>query len=208
MTENEFILADRIAKIKSVIEKYGEENFSLSFSGGKDSTVLHYLIDEALPGNRIPRVYSNTGIEYKAIVKFVEELQAEDDRITIIQPSVPIKKMLETEGYPFKSKIHSKKVDLYQRKGMTKTARVYLGLEPAKSGKYIHGDNRCPKMLEYQFTPEFKLRLSPHCCDRLKKDPLHEWQKEHEKPYSIIGIMPDEGGKGYQQSVSHLTGAS
>lgn len=95
MTENEFILADRIAKIKSVIEKYGEENFYISFSGGKDSTVLHHLIDEALPGNRIPRVYSNTGIEYKAIVKFVEELKAEDDRIIIIEPSVPIKKMLK-----------------------------------------------------------------------------------------------------------------
>ena len=72
MTENEFLLADRIAKIKSTIEKYGEENFYISFSGGKDSTVLSALVDMALPGNTIPRVYANTGIEYKLILEFVE----------------------------------------------------------------------------------------------------------------------------------------
>ena len=64
MTENEFLLADRIAKIKSTIEKYGEENFYISFSGGKDSTVLSALVDIALPGNTIPRVYANTGLEF------------------------------------------------------------------------------------------------------------------------------------------------
>ena len=73
MTENEFLLADRIAKIKSINDLYDlENNAYISFSGGKDSTVLSHLIDEALPNNRIPRVFFNTGIEYKAIVNFVE----------------------------------------------------------------------------------------------------------------------------------------
>jgi 3'-phosphoadenosine 5'-phosphosulfate sulfotransferase (PAPS reductase)/FAD synthetase len=72
MTENEFILGDRLQKIRSTIDKYGEENFSLSFSGGKDSTVLSALIDMAIPNNTIPRVYVNTGIEYKLIYEFVE----------------------------------------------------------------------------------------------------------------------------------------
>lgn len=30
MTENEFLLTDRLQKIKSTIEKYGEDNFYLS----------------------------------------------------------------------------------------------------------------------------------------------------------------------------------
>ena len=68
MTENEFLLQDRITKIRSINEQYNLlENAYLSFSGGKDSTILHYLLDEALPGNNIPRVYVNTGIEYKDI---------------------------------------------------------------------------------------------------------------------------------------------
>lgn len=78
MTENDFILFDRIEVIKKTIEKYGEENFYISFSGGKDSTVLHHLIDEAIPGNQIPRVFMNTGIEYNDIRRFVEELTEND----------------------------------------------------------------------------------------------------------------------------------
>ena len=38
-----------------------ENNAYISFSGGKDSTILHYLIDLALPNNKIPRVFINTG---------------------------------------------------------------------------------------------------------------------------------------------------
>lgn len=72
MTENEFLLEDRLAKIRSVIGQYGKENFYLSFSGGKDSTVLSALLDMAIPGNTIPRVYANTGIEYRLILDFVE----------------------------------------------------------------------------------------------------------------------------------------
>lgn len=72
MTDNELLLEDRIEKIQQVIGKYGEENFFISFSGGKDSTVLSALIDLAIPGNKIPRVYANTGIEYRLIIDFVE----------------------------------------------------------------------------------------------------------------------------------------
>ena len=73
MTENEFLLADRIQKIKSINELYDlENNAYISFSGGKDSTVLSKLIDEALPNNKIPRLYLNTGIEYLMVVSFVE----------------------------------------------------------------------------------------------------------------------------------------
>lgn len=71
--DNEFILQDRIQKIQQIIRQYGEENFYISFSGGKDSTVLSALVDMALPENKIPRVYANTGIEYKLILEFVEK---------------------------------------------------------------------------------------------------------------------------------------
>lgn len=66
--DNELLLYDRLEVIKTTIKKYGEENFYLSFSGGKDSTILHYMLDMALPNNQIPRVFINTGIEYKLIV--------------------------------------------------------------------------------------------------------------------------------------------
>lgn len=77
MTENEFLLQDRLGVIRDTINKYGEENFYISFSGGKDSTVVHHLVDMALPGNKIPRVFINTGIEYNMIVEFVRERERE-----------------------------------------------------------------------------------------------------------------------------------
>lgn len=111
---NEFILSDRLQKIQQIVNQYGEKNFYISFSGGKDSTVLLALVDMALPNNQIPRVYADTGIELNMIRDFVFNMAKTDDRVVVIKPSVPIKQMLEKEGYPFKSKIHSKCVNLYQ----------------------------------------------------------------------------------------------
>lgn len=108
MTDFDFMLQDRIAKIQAINEQYDlEHNGYISFSGGKDSTILHYLIDIALPNNKIPRVYLNTGIEYKMVREFVKSLQKVDNRIVIVNSNVNIKNMLETYGYPFKSKQHA-----------------------------------------------------------------------------------------------------
>ena len=112
MTENEFLLEDRLGVIGDTIAKYGEENFYLSFSGGKDSTVVHHLLDMALPNNKIPRVFSNTGIEFKAIFEFVQSLN--DERIVIISPTKNIRETLQKVGYPFKSKYYSNWLKIYQ----------------------------------------------------------------------------------------------
>ena len=194
MTDNEFMLFDRLEKIRSHIQHHGEDKFSISFSGGKDSVVLSALVDEALPGNKIPRVYANTGIEYNEMVKFVKELQAEDDRIVIIKPSVPIKQMLETEGYPFKSKEHSNLVAIYQKTGLKqKYVRVYMGMEVTKRGLTAY--RPCPKLLSYQFTDANNLKISDHCCLRMKKEPLGNWSKQHGKTWDITGVMRSEGGR-------------
>lgn len=188
MISNEFILEDRLQKIRQIINQYGIDNFFISFSGGKDSVILSHLIDMAFPDNRIPRVYANTGIELNMIRDFVLELQKTDDRIEIIKPSIPIKQMLETDGYPFKSKRHAKKLGTYQRNGMTKTTLKYLN--PSEDYKTF----ACPKMLRYQFTPEFKLKVDYKCCVNLKEKPLREWGKANKKPFSIVGIRHSEGG--------------
>lgn len=189
--DNNFLLQDRIQKIQQIIGQYGEENFSISFSGGKDSTVLSALIDMALPDNKIPRVYANTGIELNMIRDFVLELQKTDDRIVVIKPKTSIKQMLEQEGYPFKSKAHAKWVDYYQRNGRTQSIENYLA-SPNRDKDIFR---TCPKILQYQFSDTNKLRISDKCCLRLKEEPLHVWAKENHKPYEIVGIMRSEGGR-------------
>ena len=111
-----------------------------------------------------------------------------------MKPSVPIKPMLEKEGYPFKSKMHSNFVKKYQKKGFEyKSVRAYLNLEPTISGKPIF--RSCPKILKYQFTDENKLKISDICCYRLKEEPLTKWRDENKKLYGINGIMREEGGR-------------
>ena len=187
MTEFEFLLADRIQKIKSINELYDLENNSyISFSGGKDSTVLHYLIDEAIPGNKIPRVYINTGIEYKKVVDFVKQQKDKDNRIQIIKPSQNIRNILDNFGYPFKSKEHSHYLMTFQNSGIGKTVDKYLHRKDTKF--------KCPEKLKYQFSESFKLKISDKCCYKLKKDVVKEWEKQNKKTIVITGMRADEGG--------------
>lgn len=185
--DNEIILFDRLNVIRDVIKFHGEDNFYLSYSGGKDSTVLHYLLDDALPNNRIPRVFVDTGIEYDAIKEFVYAMKDNDERIQIIKPTQNIKLVLTKYGYPFKSKEHSQVVSTYQNSGMCHTIDRYLS---GNRQKYT-----CPKILRYQFTPGFNIKVSKKCCQKLKKEPFAKWQKTNDRPIAITGMMASEGGQ-------------
>lgn len=189
MNEFEFMLEDRIAKIQAINEQYDlEHNAYISFSGGKDSTVLHYLIDLALPNNNIPRIFMNTGIEYLEIVKFVKKLAKEDDRFVLISPTKNIKKTLETYGYPFKSKEFSQIVERFKRLGKTKSVSRYLELD---------GMLGLTDKLRYIFDEKnnVNLKISDKCCLKMKEEPLSKYQKDNNKTIAIIGITGDDKGR-------------
>ena len=188
IAENEFLLFDRLEKIKSIISQYGEENFYLSFSGGKDSTVLHYLIDMAIPDNKITRVFSNTGLEFRLIYKFVKSLQEKDNRIVIISPRKNIVKTLEKVGYPFKSKLHSSKVGDYKRGSRAKLVMEYKTM----TGKSMFS---CPKILLYQYEEDFDLKISDRCCYEFKKNIFKKWCKENRKLICMTGMRQAEKGQ-------------
>lgn len=194
MIDNEFILQDRLQKIQQIVNKYGEDNFYISFSGGKDSTVLSALVDMALTDNKIPRVYVDTGIDYDLVRQFVITMSLTDDRVVMIKPKVPIKPMLEENGYPYKSKEHSAILHDYQKQGLkTHWVKQYLQIDTEKPNK--KDGYACPKCLRDQFTDSYNLNVSDACCRELKEKPLKLWEKENFKPYSILGLMRSEGGR-------------
>lgn len=97
--------------------------------------------------------------------------------------------MLESEGYPFKSKHHADTLARFARNGMTKwIERYYKGMD-------IYGAYRCPNILKYQFEEPLPFRISDKCCDRLKKDPIHRFEKERHKLNAIIAVRSGEGGR-------------
>jgi 3'-phosphoadenosine 5'-phosphosulfate sulfotransferase (PAPS reductase)/FAD synthetase len=165
------------------------ENAFISFSGGKDSTVLSVLVDLALPGNTIPRVFINTGVEYKDIVDFVKALAEKDERFILHNSGVNIRTMLETKGYPFKSKEFAQKLYTYQNSGKCKTVTDYLGETGSKEKAYT-----CPDKLKVMFTDSCTLKVSDKCCKELKKKVSEKWAKENNKPVVITGLTKGEGG--------------
>ena len=192
--DNELLLIDRLGVIRDTINSYGVENFYLSFSGGKDSTIIHHLLDMALPGNKIPRVYINTGIEYNAMVEHVKSLADQDNRIVIIKPQVNIAQTLKKYGYPFKSKRHSYILNHYQHDETGehyKDWQVYIGKDDTYWGK----EYKCPQILLYQFTKDYQLKVSDKCCLYMKEKPLEEYSKTKNKPYGITGLRQSEGGR-------------
>lgn len=141
--EFEFVLAERKQKIIVMDSQWDLEHKAyLSLSGGKDSMVVHRLLDMALPGNQIPRVFINTGIEFRAVSKYIQQLAVEDPRIIMLRPTQDIQAVLREKGWPFKSKDHSEHVSNYQHTGSLSPSTVrYLERElllPGQAQVSVH----------------------------------------------------------------------
>lgn len=69
----------------------------VSFSGGKDSTVLAHLVHSIFP--EVPLVFANTGLEYPEIQAFARKMGAE-----FVRPKMSFSEVISTYGYPIISK--------------------------------------------------------------------------------------------------------
>ena len=85
-------------RIREWVDYYGVENCAVSFSGGKDSTVLLHIVRELYPD--IEAVFCNTGLEYPEIQKFAKSF----DNVTVLTPKMSFKDVITKYGYPFISK--------------------------------------------------------------------------------------------------------
>ena len=80
----------------------------VSFSGGKDSTVLAHLVHDMYPD--VPLVFCNTGLEYPEIQAFAKKMGAE-----FIRPKMSFSEVISTYGYPIISKENAEAIH-YARK--------------------------------------------------------------------------------------------
>ena len=85
-------------RIREWVNYYGAENCAVSFSGGKDSTVLLHIVRELYPDTEA--VFCNTGLEYPEIQKFAKSF----DNVTVLTPKMNFKEVVTKYGYPFISK--------------------------------------------------------------------------------------------------------
>ena len=83
-------------RIKEWYEGF-DGNVYVSFSGGKDSTVLAHLVRDLYPD--VPIVFSNTGLEYPEIQAFARKMGAE-----FVRPKMQFAEVISKYGYPIISK--------------------------------------------------------------------------------------------------------
>ena len=72
----------------------------ISFSGGKDSTVLLDLVRNECGYKDVPAVFVDTGLEYPEIRDFVKTF----DNVIWLKPKMNFKQVIKKYGYPFISK--------------------------------------------------------------------------------------------------------
>ena len=70
----------------------------VSFSGGKDSTVLLHIVRNLFPD--VEAVFVDTGLEYPELRAFVKTF----DNVTCLKPKMNFRQVIDTYGYPLISK--------------------------------------------------------------------------------------------------------
>ena len=85
-------------RIREWVNEFGIGGVYVSFSGGKDSTVLLHIARRLYPD--IPAVFVDTGLEYPEIRNFVKTF----DNVEWLKPEMNFKQVIEKYGYPFISK--------------------------------------------------------------------------------------------------------
>lgn len=86
------------SRIREWIREFGEDGAYVSFSGGKDSTVLLDIVRQDY--QNVPAVFCDTGLEYPEVREFVKTV----DNVTWIKPSMTFRQVIEKCGYPMISK--------------------------------------------------------------------------------------------------------
>lgn len=85
-------------RIREWVQFYGEDGVCVSFSGGKDSTVLLHLVRSLYPNVRA--VFSDTGLEFPEIRNFVKTF----DNVDWVRPKMTFGEIVTKYGYPLFSK--------------------------------------------------------------------------------------------------------
>lgn len=194
-------LDDKVTEACHRIEELWNETDGkcyVSFSGGKDSTVLLALIkmcQELYTVGDIPAVFSNTGIELGVTVDFVKWVKENwYSNVQIIRPLKSFDTVLKECGKPMKSKQKDK--DLHQWQcGKRSTSLLLLLLlgKVESTGKYASKHKLADRDM-HMIHEDFPIKINNKCCDWMKKKPFEHYAKENGMLGTAQGIRVSEGG--------------
>jgi len=173
------------AKVQKTILRIQEwyEHFDgqvyVSFSGGKDSTVLLHLVREMYPD--VEAVFADTGLEFPEIKEFVKSV----DNVRWLKPDMGFREVIEKYGYPVIGKEVANCVEGARKGQIYRINRFNGTLKNKDGGKSRYDTSKYAYLLDAQY------KISDRCCNEMKKKPFKKYEKETaNKP--IIGTMTEE----------------
>lgn len=159
----------------------------VSFSGGKDSTVLVDLAKRIYPD--IDILFIDTGLEYPEVRKFAMSYP----NVTVIKPKMPFNKVIEKYGYPVVSKEQSQFICEFRNASDTsKVKEIRLNGNRWGRGKISE---------KWKYLIDAPFLISHKCCNVMKKDPAKEFEKKTGL-YPIVATMACESALRKSQWIS------
>lgn len=148
----------------------------VSFSGGKDSTVLLDMARRIYPD--IEAVFIDTGLEYPEIREFVKTF----DNVTWLKPKMNFRQVIEKYGYPLISKRIAGYVSSAKRNRNCTRAKYLSGEIP---NKFFGGGGKWFTLVDAPY------KVSDYCCSVMKERPNKNYQKQTGKS-PILATMAAE----------------
>lgn len=168
--------------VRAFVNEYGEDNVYVSFSGGKDSTVLLHIVRKLYPD--ILAVFLDTWMEYPKIREFVKGFH----NVKVIKPEYTLKEIIARNGWCFPSKDVSEMIEA-ARRGMPWAIRKLNGLD--KDG---NPSEYRQQYIKWQLLLDAPGLISSGCCIDMKEKPVMKFEKETGR-HPIMAIMADESAR-------------
>lgn len=167
------------ARITEWYLHYGGKVY-VSFSGGKDSTVLLHIARQCFPD--IEAVFVDTGLEYPEVREHVKTFE----NVTWIRPEMNFRKVIETYGYPVISKEVAGAIETTKRNPACATAMKMYGTAKDNNGNPSKFNHQ-----KYKFLLDAPFKISGKCCNHMKEQPIRKFEKSSGK-HSMIGTLAEE----------------
>lgn len=165
-------------RVREWVTAFSTSGVYVSFSGGKDSTVLLHIVRSIYPD--IEAVFVNTGLEYPEIQRFVKTF----DNVTTLYPEKAFKQVITEYGYPFLSKEISYTIE-HAKRGAKSCINKMQGLKEYNGKKSRYTLEKYLPLLDVDF------KISNKCCDIMKKKPAKSFEKRSDK-HPLIATMAIE----------------
>lgn len=146
----------------------------VSFSGGKDSTVLLDIARKVCPDIEV--VFVDTGLEYPEIRDFVKT----KENVTWLKPKKSFKQVIEQYGYPVISKQQAGYVHQIKAKD-----------NPKVLARYTREGSKFTLHKKYRFLLNAPFKVSDKCCYALKKSPVKKYERKTGNA-PITGMLAEE----------------